>query len=106
MVLMHGESSGSCIVRGAVDGCHARRFSKINVSMQHKACIRLIGGVRSPKGSKSHYMLCRKSYCSGLCRSYMSEWLSLPFPRHPTLSFRCVNLGAAFIVEPNAVTSH
>ena len=69
MLLMHGNSFWSCIALGAVDGCHARRVAQINVSMVNEACIRLIGGSRSPKGSSSHYMLCSKSYCSGLCKS-------------------------------------
>ena len=69
ILLMQRNFSWSCIVPGPVDGCHARRVSQINVPTQRKACIRLIGRVRSSKGSSSHYMLCRKSYCSGLWRS-------------------------------------
>lgn len=50
----------SCIIPGAFEGCRASKVSQMAVSIEYEAYIRLIGGARSPKGSSSHYMLCRK----------------------------------------------
>ena len=69
LLLMRRNSGGSCMVPEPVCDCHARRVFQFDFSMERKACIRLIGGVRSPKGSSSHYMPCKKSCCSGSRRS-------------------------------------
>ena len=69
IVRMNRKLSWSCIVLAAVARCHARKVSQVNVSITYEAYNKLIGDVRSPKGSSSHYILCRKSHCRGLCRS-------------------------------------